>query len=62
MKKYNVTEIFTVGIRIEDIEAENEEQAQDKFLEITDKWSTDTYAQAVGDGAGDSEFQIEESE
>jgi len=62
MKKYNVTEIFTVGLRIEDIEAKDEEQAQDKFLEIISGWSTEKYQSEVASGAGDSEFEVEEVE
>lgn len=59
MKKYKVIEVFTVGL-ISEVEAENEEQAQEKHLERTGQLTTDAYTQETGEGAGDSYYEIEE--
>ena len=59
MKKYKVIETFTVGL-ISEVEAENEEQAQEKHSERTDMLSSDCYANECDNGAGDSSYEIEE--
>jgi len=61
MKKYRVIERFTVDL-ISEVEAEDEEQAEQKHLERTGMLNSDAMNVECGNGCGDSTYEIEEIE